>query len=345
MGSQVGSAVVPYFTLRQIGKGALSGPDMPAFLLIVACAFWAVSFPLVKALHLEQSARLPGISTLFLASWMQFARFGLAALMLLPLALGKNQPTRNEIRQGLVIALWGGLGMWLQADALAYTEASTSAFLTQAYCIILPLHACVRLRRGPDIKVVAATLMVLAGGAILAGLRPDHLRLGRGELETLAAAFIFTVQILTLENPRYQGNRGIPVSFVMFTGIAVLFVPITLITAPDVKSCITAGASIQSFALVASLALFCSVGAYVLMNVWQPRVPATEAGLIYTIEPVFTAVYVLFLPAVLGEFIGRPYPNESISMQMLIGGTLILAANVLMQWKARPHLPPAGPVA
>ncbi len=310
---------------------------MPVFLLIVACAFWALSFPLVKALHLEQSARLPGVSTLFLASWMQFARFGIGALMLLPFVLGKNQPTRNEIRQGLVIAFWGGVGMWLQADALAYTEASTSAFLTQAYCIFLPLCACIRLRRGPGGRVIAATLMVLIGGAVLAGLRPDHLRLGRGEIETLGAAFIFTFQILTLENPRYQGNRG-------FLGIAVLFVPITLITAPDIRTCVAAGASIQTLVLIASLSLFCSVGAYVLMNAWQPRVSATEAGLIYTIEPVFTAVYVLFLPQILGTFIGGSYLNESITPQMVVGGSLILAANLLMQWRTPPHLPPAGPI-
>jgi drug/metabolite transporter (DMT)-like permease len=317
---------------------------MPALLLILACALWGVSFPLVKVLHLEQSARLPGASSLFLASWMQFARFGLAALMLLPFVLGKNKPTHNEIRQGLVIALWGGLGMWAQADALAHTEASTSAFLTQAYCILLPLWACARTRKGPGTKVLLATIMVLSGGGILAGIRPDHLQLGRGELETLLAAFLFTFQILSLENPRYEGNRGIPVSFVMFLGIAVLFVPITAITAPDLQSCLTAGASIASFLLIASLALFCSVGAYVLMNVWQPRVSATEAGLIYTIEPVFTAVYVLFIPQWLGSLISENYPNETITTQMMVGGGLILAANALVQWKTPPHLPPAGPV-
>lgn len=316
---------------------------MPALLLILACALWGVSFPLVKVLHLEQSARMPEASSLFLASWMQSARFGLGALMLLPFVLGKNKPTGNEIRQGSVIALWGGLGMWVQADALAYTEASTSAFLTQAYCIFLPLWACLRTRRAPGMKVVLATIMVLAGGGILAGLRPDHLHLGRGELETLLAAFLFTFQILSLENPRYEGNRGIPVSFVMFMGIAVLFVPITMVTAPDLPACLTAGASAASFLLVASLALFCSVGAYVLMNVWQPHVPATEAGLIYTIEPVFTAVYVLFIPQWLGSLVGGNYSNETITAQMMIGGTLILAANALMQWKTQPHLPPAGP--
>jgi hypothetical protein len=84
------------------------------------------------------------------------------------------------------------------------------------------------------------------------------------------------------------------------------------------------------------------VGAYVLMNVWQPRVPATEAGLIYTIEPVFTAVYVLFLPVVLGKFVGESYPNEVVTVSLVAGGGLILGANLLMQWKSKPHVVPGG---
>ncbi len=317
---------------------------MPAFLLIVACALWGVSFPLVKALHLEQSGRLPEASTLFLASWMQAARFGLAALMLLPFVMGRNRPEKNEIRQGLVLAFWGGLGMWVQADALAYTEASTSAFLTQAYCIFLPLWACLRLKRRPELRVVVATVMVIAGGAILSGMSSGNLQMGRGEWETLLAACLFTFQILALENPRYEGNRGTPVSFVMFLGIGVIFVPVTLVVAPDLASCMKAGATMESFVLTGALALFCSVGAYVLMNHWQPMVPATEAGLIYTIEPVFTAVYVLYLPVLLGTFVGRSYPNEAMTTKLVVGGCLILAANVLMQWKKPPRLPPIAPV-
>jgi drug/metabolite transporter (DMT)-like permease len=312
---------------------------MPSFFLILACAFWALSFPLVKALHLEQSHRLPGVSSLFLSSWVQLARFGTCTLMLLPFVIVKKRPNKNEIRQGITIAFWGGMGMWLQADALAYTEASTSAFLTQAYCIFLPLWACARLRRGPEIRVIIATSMVLIGGAILAGLRPGNLQIGRGEIETLAASFIFTFQILTLENPRYKKNCGIQVSFVMFLTIALLFIPITLMTSPNVTTCFKAGASLEAMTLVMCLALFCSVGGYVLMNVWQRQVSATEAGLIYTMEPVFTTGYVLFLPSLVGRFIAIPNPNETISIQMITGGSLILAANILMQWKSSTRLP------
>lgn len=317
---------------------------MPVFFLIIACALWGLSFPLMKVLHVEQAARMPGVSSLFIASWLQVARFGLGAAVLAPFLIGRKLPTRLEIRQGLVIAFWGGSAMWLQADALAYTEASTSAFLTGAYCIFLPLWTCLRLKQPPATRVVGATLMVLVGGAILSGLRPDHLQLGRGEIETLCAALLFSFQILALENPRYEGNRGFSVSFVMFLGIAILFIPVTLVAAPSLIDCVTPGASVQAFVLIGTLTLFCSVGAYLLMNHWQPRVSATEAGLIYTTEPAFTAIYVLFLPAMLGGFIGSSYPNEFLSTQMVIGGSLILAANVLMQWKRPPHLPPAGPV-
>jgi drug/metabolite transporter (DMT)-like permease len=318
---------------------------MPTLFLILACALWGLSFPLVKALHLEQTARLPGASSLFLASWLQMARFGLGALILVPFIIGKKAPTSREIRQALLLGFWGGSGMLLQADALAYTDASTSAFLTQAYCVFLPLWACLRSRQSPALRLSIATLLVLTGGAILSGLRPDNLKLGRGEIETIAAAFLFTFQILVLENPRHEGNRGLMVTFVMFIAITVLLLPFTLVSAPNLAACVSAGASLPAFGIICLLALLCSVVAYLLMNIWQPRVSATEAGLIYTTEPVFTGVFVLFLPALLSGAIHGNYPNEILSTQMIIGGGLILAANILMQWKRPPHLPAAGPVS
>ena len=315
---------------------------MPVFFLIVACALWGLSFPIVKALDFEQSARLGGISKPFLAAWLQMARFSLAALLMAPF-LWHKRPTRKEIAQGAWLALWGGLGMALQAWGLTRTEASTSAFLTQAYCVILPLIACVRSRSAPSPRILMATLMVVAGGAILSKVTPQNLKIGEGELATLAAAFIFTFQILTLENPKYEGNRGLVVTFAMSAWIAVIFLPVSLVLAPRPAALVAAGASWPAFILVLALALLCSVGAYGLMNCWQPKVPAAEAGLIYTTEPVFTALFVLFLPVILGDLVGHPYPNEFFTRPLVFGGSLILAANILMQWKRPPHPPAIAP--
>jgi drug/metabolite transporter (DMT)-like permease len=304
---------------------------MPVLCLILACALWGLSFPLIKALHLEQSARVPGATSEFLAAWMQVGRFALGALILWPFARRVWRPTRLEWRQAGWLALWGGLGMALQADGLAHTEASTSAFLTQAYCVILPLVACVRARRGPSVVVTIATLMVMAGGAILSGWRPGDLHLGRGETETLLAALLFSFQILTLEDPRYAGNRGLVITFLMCAAIALGSLPLALATAPSPAALVATVASWPVLGLLAALALGCTVGAYLLMNVWQPRVSAVEAGLIYTTEPVFTSLYVLFLPVWLGTWIGQAYANESLTPALLGGGTLIVAANVLVQ--------------
>jgi len=317
---------------------------MPVVFLMLTCAFWGLSFPVMKALHLEQAGRLPEVSTQFLSAWMQVARFGSAALILLPFVARAARPTRLELRQGLWIALWGGLGMGIQADGLAYTDASVSAFLTQGYCIFLPLWACLKHRKAPGTRVLVATFLVLAGGAVLSGVRLDHLRVGRGELETVIAAFLFTFQILILEDPKYAATRGMQVTLVMFVGITALFVPIALLLAKHPSDCLRAGASLPACGMVLVLAVFCSVAAYLLMNIWQPRVPATEAGLIYTTEPVFTAIYVLFLPAMLGTLIHHIYPNETLTPALLVGGSLIVAANGLMQWKRKPHPPAVAPV-
>lgn len=316
---------------------------MPLFFLTLACLLWGLSFPLIKALHLEQAARLPDAPTWFLAAWLQVARFGLAGILLIPLLARRGIPNRREIHQGLIVGCWGGLGMATQADALAYTHASTSAFLTQAYCIILPLWAAMRSRRAPSPRVIVATTLVLAGSAVLAGLRWNELSIGRGEAGTLVAALFFAFQILALEDRRFSENRGVSVTFVMCVVIAAIFLPISLLGAPQAADVLTAGASLEAWLLVFALALFCSVGAFGLMNVWQRRVSATEAGLIYTTEPVFTAVYVLFLPALLGAFIGQRYANESLTASLALGGALIVTANVLMQWRGSPHRPAIAP--
>jgi drug/metabolite transporter (DMT)-like permease len=316
---------------------------MPALFLVLACALWGLSFPVVKALQMEQGGRLPGAGSEFLSAWIQFARFGLGTLLLLPFALRGGPPTRLEWRQGFLIALYGGAGMALQADGLAYTEASTSAFLTQAYCIVLPIIVCLRLRQAPGARTLIATLMVIIGGAVLSGFTPANPRIGRGELQTLIAAVFFAFQILTLENPLYRANRSTRVTLVMCVAITLIFLPIAVVTAPFPAAVIVAGASWSVFALVMILAACCSVAAFLLMNHWQRRVSAVEAGMIYTTEPVFAAVYALFLPLWISRIAGMDYPNESLSLQLLIGGLLILAANILMQLKRPPHRPAMAP--
>ena len=151
-------------------------------MLLLATAFWGLSFPLTKAAQLAQATQLvPGASTWFLAAVALGFRFGLAALVVAGFA-ARTLPrlTRRELSQGLGLGVFGGAGMFLQFDGLNYTAASTSAFLTNCYCVILPVIVAVRLRRLPSRTVAVCSGLVLAGMAVLAELDPKTLRLGRG---------------------------------------------------------------------------------------------------------------------------------------------------------------------
>jgi drug/metabolite transporter (DMT)-like permease len=80
------------------------------------------------------------------------------------------------------------------------------------------------------------------------------------------------------------------------------------------------------------------------MNTWQRKVSATEAGLIYTTEPIFAAAYALFIPAMISQMAGLQYANEQLTKQTVIGGLFVLLANAWVQWKSKPHPPGIAPV-
>jgi hypothetical protein len=73
--------------------------------------------------------------------------------------------------------------------------------------------------------------------------------------------------------------------------------------------------------------------AYMMMNRWQPHVTATEAGLLYGIEPVFASIFALFLPSMISRCTGINYANEHLTLHLFVGGAIIVLANILLQLK------------
>lgn len=306
-------------------------------MLLLANLLWGLSFPLVKATGLLHATLVPDGGSWFAAVYTVAPRFLLATLLLLafrPAVL--RGATASEWRQGLILGLSGAAGMLLQNDALQYTAASTSAFLTQFYALLIPAWLAWRVRRLPVPPVWLACGLVLAGVAVLSGFHPfaageSPLRFGRGEAETLLCSVFFMVQIFALERAEFAGNRTLPITFVMFATEAVLFAGLAFATAPDVAALVRPWQSPAWLGLTAALTVFCTLGAFGLMTAFQPRITATEAGLLYCLEPVFAAALALFLPGWLSVWTGISYANETLTAGLLAGGALITAANVLLQ--------------
>jgi hypothetical protein len=67
------------------------------------------------------------------------------------------------------------------------------------------------------------------------------------------------------------------------------------------------------------------------MNRYQPALSASEAGIVYGVEPLCASLLALFLPSFFATLAGIHYANERLTGRLLVGGGLVIVANVLLQ--------------
>jgi drug/metabolite transporter (DMT)-like permease len=300
-------------------------------LLFFATAFWGASFVAMKALSDCQRQIIPNASTWFLSAISLVVRFAVGAIVIALFSWrAVRTTTRSEFYQGLGLGLFGGIGLIFQMDGVLHTTASTSAFLTQCYCIFIPIYVALRKRAWPSKIVVLSCGMVMTGVAFLANFNWRELTLGRGEAESILASIFFTGQILWLERAKFATNRSAPASVIMFACVALIMLPVVAITGGAPSQWFVSYNSAPAIGLIAFLTVGCTLLAYGLMNCWQKHICATHASLIYCCEPLFTSVFALFLPALLSALAGTAYANEKLTTHLLLGGGLITGANLLV---------------
>jgi drug/metabolite transporter (DMT)-like permease len=145
-------------------------------------------------------------------------RFCGGALILLVFCLHTCATRRAAKSCKAWAAFFAGTGMLIQNDGMIYTSASTSAFLTQFYCLVIPLWLALRHRRVPSPSTIVACALVLAGVALLARVDVRHFTIGRGEAETLVAACFFAGQSVA-GTPAVRAQRHMRATLVMFSAI------------------------------------------------------------------------------------------------------------------------------
>lgn len=306
--------------------------------LLGACLCWGLSFPLARAINLDQAVHIPGAESWFISSWCLTLRFLSAGLLVACWCAWRRELrgwTRAELTQAGGLGVFTAAGMLLQMDGSAYISASTSAFITQGYCVFIPLFFALRDRRLPRWPVMLGCGLVLIGVGVLAGVDLRAFSLGRGELETLAAALCFTAQILWVERPAFVANHMGRVSALAFILTGLIYLPLVAATAPTAHALIDAYASWPAFAALAALTVVCTLGGMVLMFTCQRGVDATTAAIIYCTEPLFASAFAFVLPGVLAAGLGIDYANEEMTVNLLIGGALVIVANLVVQIKAR----------
>jgi drug/metabolite transporter (DMT)-like permease len=125
----------------------------------------------------------------------------------------------------------------------------------------------------------------------------------------------------------------------MFAVIALVMLPALAVTGRSHADFGVAFAMPMSFWYFTITVLFPTIASFSLMNRFQREVTASEVGIVYATEPVFASAFALVLPSVLSSLSRISYPNELLHLRLVLGGALVVSANVLLAASRRGQRP------
>lgn len=302
--------------------------------IALVALIWGASF---AAMKLTLKA---GLSVGALLSF----RFTLAAVCLgLATLAMKARGGRQDLRDGLLLGLILSVIFWLQTDGLRYTSTSKSAFITGLYVIFTPM---VSLAVGDRLRASHALGALLAAAGLYFLVNEPGKPLGGwnfGDTETLICAVLCGGHISMTAHFSRRSNGWILATVQVAVVALVSWVMTPLIPAQALADGTRLGGfqgSLQALARPGAwipllyLALLATTLAFYLMSTLQAHLGATEAAIIYSLEPVFGAT--LAVSALI------PGIHEQMSGVQLLGGAVILAAMLLAELGPRLFGPKSG---
>ncbi len=270
--------------------------------LFSVAIFWGGSFPVMKI----ALGSIPPYT--FLA-----IRYLVSALLLLPFSYKYfKQINKKTIIYSFLIALTLFLGSGLQVLGLLYTTPSKSGFLTGLNVIIVPILIAIIYKKIPELKVILGIILSLSGLYIMSSGGAAGMNIG--DILTILCAFSFGTQIILVD--KFTQDINIP----LFTFLEMLFVGLMgFIPAISIEG-MQFDINFISIGGILYLAIFCTIYAYGLQNKVQKFTTPSHAAIIFLAEPVFGAIFSIFI-------------GDMLTGRTLIGCVLILFGMVIINLK------------
>ena len=267
---------------KYVGEGAL----------LFNTLIWGGTFALIKNAFTDVSPLL------FLG-----LRFGLATLIFLPFVYSQLRNTNKKtLIAGAILGIFYFTGFATQSVGLNLTSATKSGFITGTFVIFIPILQLIIERRKPKWFNLVSVFLVLVGLVMLSSKGDNTIdffkQLGSdfnfGDLLTLICALLFAFQVVYVDvfTKKYD---YLPMVFVqlLITGLGGFIFSFIFSISALVEIRFTMNMSVVSAILYTSI--FASIIATVIQLKYQKFVSPTKAGIIFSIEPIFAAVFAYFL--------------------------------------------------
>ncbi|MBO8163629.1 MAG: DMT family transporter [Brevibacillus sp.] len=284
-------------------------------LLGLANLFWAGNYIFGKYVTAEVSPL-----------WMTLARWSLALLLLWPIAVYREKPDWHKLVQAwMILTLMGLLGVigynLLLYAALLFTSPTNAALVNALNPALIVLFSAFLLRERMSLLKVGGLLLSVIGvmfivtdGNLLHVLDAAY---NPGDLLMLGAILVWT--FYSIAGKKLGSIPPITATAASATLAVVILLPFALVDPPNLSQ-------ISSLSLTGILymAIFPSVGSYMLWNVALRHINVSQAGVSLHLIPVFTVL--------IGFLLG-----EMVTMAQIVGGLLVFAGvsaatGIVEQW-------------
>ncbi|HHW22064.1 MAG TPA: DMT family transporter [Clostridiaceae bacterium] len=246
-------------------------------------------------------------------SLIMTARFIIAAIAMAA-ALNKKimKITKYELIHGSIAGVFLFLAFYTQTLGQSATTVSNAAFFTATNVVMVPFISWAVNRNRPGIRTILLTIMALAGAGVLS-FKDGIFTLGTGDLIVLLCAFFFASQITYTEKAT-KGSDPARVNFVQIMSAAVLSAIVFIIQGVGIGSADV----LQGILPILFLGVLSTCLCFFLQTSAQKHVTASNAGVILSLEGIFGGLFSVLLGL------------EPLTVNLVIGGVLIVGAAILM---------------
>jgi len=241
-------------------------------------------------------------------------RFGIATLIMLAVTNRRfYKITAPVLAKGFIIGIALFAGYAFQTFGLQYTTASNTGFITGLSVVIVPALITVATRKPPGSGPVIGIICATAGLGLLT--INESLKFNFGDFLVLFCAFSYAVHILLVG--RYSPDND---SFILAT-VQIGTVAGLSFAAALIKESVPTAASFntQVWEAILITAVLATAVAFFLQTWTQKYTSPTHTAIIFTMEPVFAAIFAFLLA------------GESFSPRQGIGAVLILAGMLISE--------------
>lgn len=266
--------------------------------------FWGATFPIVK----DAINEIPVMAFL----WVRFA-FAAALLALLAGRKGFATLDRRGWKIGVFLGSLLFLSYLFQTFGLERTSSANTGFLTGLGVVWVPLLAGPLLKKPAAFGSKIGVAIALLGLFLLTWHTPWSINFG--DLLVVICSVFIALHILGLD-AFTKGYDGRALTFVQIATMALLGCVGSLTFEPVSWPIVWTSSLIIAFIITS---VFATAYAFWAMTTFQNRTTPTRAALIYTLEPVFAALFSIWLA------------GDRLSAIGWFGGVLIVAGMVVAE--------------